>query len=284
VRDVLVAVLLLVPAVGRAGPFPADGVASDVPVAWATEIAELVRGPQDIADPQGPLASSGSASDALGPASAGSRVVALGDGGWITLGFAWPLRDAPGPDLAIFENGFATLGGVFAELAFIEISSDGASFARFGSTSLTPGAVGAFGVIDPTDVDGLAGALPAGLGTVFDLADLATHPLVRSGDIDLQDVRFVRVVDVIGDGSTFDSSGAPVHDPFPTPFEAGGFDLDAVGVLQVPRPVPLPSGPIAFVIGAAGLAGEQLRRRMLQLRQVNGSDQTGPRMQASPVS
>ena len=259
----LLALLLLAPLLARAGPCPATGIGADAPIGWASEIVDLVRGPQDIGDPESPPASAGDAAEALGPASAGSLdVVSLGDGGWVTLGFPWLLRDGPGPDLAIFENGFPTLGGVFAELAFVEVSSDGAQFARFPARSLTPGPVGGFGVLDPTNIAGLAGALPAGTGTAFDLADLSAEPLVQSGAVDLQALRYVRVVDVIGDGSTFDASGAPVHDPFPTPFEAGGFDLDAAGMLHGPRPVPLPNGVVALVIGVGALAGQHLRRRL----------------------
>ena len=39
----------------------------------------------------------------------------------------------------------------------------------------------------------------------------------------------VRIVDVVGDGFSLDSSGGVIYDPYPTSGSAG-FDLDAVGV------------------------------------------------------
>ena len=79
-------------------------------VDWADGFADLVRGPLDIANPAGGLASFGSGPSALGPAdatpSATTPVVSLGDGGQITLSFAQPITDGPGFDFAVFENGF----------------------------------------------------------------------------------------------------------------------------------------------------------------------------------
>jgi hypothetical protein len=49
--------------------------------------------------------------------------------------------------------------------------------------------------------------------------------------VDLQNIGFVRVVDMIGDGSETDSFGNPIYDPYPTTGSAG-FDLDAIGVMH----------------------------------------------------
>jgi hypothetical protein len=49
--------------------------------------------------------------------------------------------------------------------------------------------------------------------------------------LDLQHIRFVRIVDIIGNGATPDSRGWPIFDPTPT-VGSGGFDLDAIGVIH----------------------------------------------------
>jgi hypothetical protein len=64
-------------------------------------------------------------------------------------------------------------------------------------------------------------------------------------------VRFVRVVDVVGSinpfHATYDSLGNIVNDPWPTASSSSGFDLDAVGVLNV---VPEPSTAMLTVLTA----------------------------------
>jgi len=235
--------LLLVQALAttaQAGPYTEPGIANNDPsiVAWASGWTHEVRGPMDIANPGGGNASFGSPNLVLGAATCNvADVISLGDGGELTLTFEAPFSDGPGNDLVVFENGFLSGGSIFAEMAFVEVSTDGVSFARFPSVSLTAGPVGGFGAIDPTDVSYLAGKHPGGNqspceGTGFDLADLAGDPWVLSGDVDLDEIHYVKVVDVIGDGSTVDSLGNPVYDPYPTAFASGGCDLQAVGVLN----------------------------------------------------
>lgn len=152
-------------------------------------------------------------------------IVCLGNGGRITMVFPHPVKDGDGADFAVFENSFSHR---FLELAFVEISSDGVNFFRFPSVSNTPGRVGPFAPdsMDPTKIHNLAGKYKGGFGTPFDLADIGDSPL-----LDKQRVRFVRIVDIIGDGGTPDSRGMPIYDPFPTE-GSGGFDLDAVGVIH----------------------------------------------------
>ncbi|HEY2882763.1 MAG TPA: PEP-CTERM sorting domain-containing protein [Pirellulales bacterium] len=232
-----------------AGPFaPAAGqpgstaISKSDPqiVAWATTFQQLIRGPQNISNPGLGLASVGNGASALGPAD-GSSVVSLGDGGQITLGFAAPIVNGPGTDFAVFENGFASGGAeqAFLELGFVEVSSDGVNFFPFPSVSLTPTTtqVGAFGLIDATNLNDLAGKYVANNGTPFDLDELSNvSPL-----LDVNNVDFVRIIDVVGDidpaFTTHDSQGNIVNDPWPTSGASSGFDLDAVGVIhQVPEP------------------------------------------------
>lgn len=160
--------------------------------------------------------------------------------GSITLTFAEPLRDKTGADFVVFENGLVSLGGagvagqILAELAYVEVSSDGGTFVRFPSRSLTPARVGALGTIDVSNVFGLAGkhanALGESWGTPFDLAWLKQDPQVTAGRVNLEAVTHVRIVDIPGDGSFLDSTGARIYDAWVT-VGSGGHDLEAIGVI-----------------------------------------------------
>ena len=264
-----------------AGPYPpaagqpgSDAVPATDPriVGWATGVSALQRGLVDISDSQSPFASFGAAASALGPENAydfstglpstsPTTVVSLGDGGSITLTFANPLGDLPGPDFAVFENSF---NDSFLELAFVEVSSDGVNFARFPTHSLTQTTQqivqtnNQFNAIDPTDLDGLAGKYRAGWGTPFDLAVLAGRPF-----LDVQQITQVRVVDVIGSldplYARFDNSvpARVINEPWPTPFATSGFDLDAIAVIQ---PAPEPASALLTSAGTALLAMRRRRR------------------------
>ena len=153
-----------------------------------------------------------------------------------TVGFADPVVDGPGPDFAVFENGF---GDTFLELAFVEVSSDGVHFARFPNAYLGLSPIGRFGGHDPALIRGLAGKHRAGFGTPFDLAELARADAVLTGRLDLRNITHVRVVDIVGDGGTLDSFGNPIYDPYPTVM-SGGFDLEAVGVFHSVATAPCP--------------------------------------------
>jgi len=245
-----------------AGPFLADGIPANSPlfVSWATGVANLTRGPQNISVAGGPFASFGTGAEALGPATGvASAVVSLGDGGSITLAFAAPITNGLGADFAVFENGFKSGSRVFAELGFVEVSSNGTNFFRFPSVSLTQTKtqVGAFDSIDPTDINNLAGKHVAGVGTPFDLAELAgVSPL-----LDVNRITQVRIVDVVGSidpkYGTLDSQGNIINDPFPTPFASGGFDLDGVGVIHE---VPEPASAVLVIAGLASIGIPRLRR------------------------
>ena len=107
---------------------------------WASSVVSITRGPEDIANPNSPLASFGTPSNALGLANDNtSKVVSLGDGGSITLGFNTPIANGPGADFAVFENGFLSGGSglAFLELATVAVSSDGVHFFTFPDVSET---------------------------------------------------------------------------------------------------------------------------------------------------
>ncbi|HKA15708.1 MAG TPA: PEP-CTERM sorting domain-containing protein [Myxococcota bacterium] len=249
-------VALCAAAGARAGPYAEGGYAPSLMQAWATGVAAFHRGPIDIADPGLGDASYGAPENALGaPPDDVTHVYSHGDGGTLTLSIASRIGDGPGDDFAVFENGFYAPGGFFGEFAFVEVSSNGTDFARFPSACLRTTPVPDGGVVDPTDYHNLAGKHPRLSGTGFDLAELAQDPLVAQGKLDLARVSHVRLVDVIGNGSTTDASGRPVYDPYPTRYPSSGFDAQAVGVLHVPEP----DFAASFAAGAVAIVF--LRRR-----------------------
>lgn len=245
------------PAAGQPGS-TAIASSSQLIVDWATGFENLVRGPIDIANPGGGLATFGTGSEALGFADANAtHVVSLGDGGQITLTFAHPITDGAGFDFAVFENGFAD---AFLELAFVEVSSNGSDFIRFPAVSLTQNTtqLGSFGALDPTNLDNLAGKYRAGFGTPFDLAQVAgLSPLV-----DVDQIHYVRILDVVGSINPLlgqqDSLGNLVNDPYPTAFASGGFDLDGVAVMNR---VPEPSGIALLATGSLVFACYRRKRQ-----------------------
>jgi hypothetical protein len=221
-------------------------------------------------------------------------VYCLGNGGSLTLGFDLgdtprAIFDAPGRDFIVSENSFYENEDptrAFAELMWVEVSTNGIDFARFAAHSRTAAPVGPFGVIDPADTKGFAGVkavlanvdenaidpfdLEHAGGDSFDLTWLQGDPNVVSGAVDLDEIRFVRLVDVVGNGTFRDSSGQPLYDP--TGVGIGGADVDAIAVLhgvtltsdggvadgQTPEP--------SAACGALALAVTALQRSRLHCR------------------
>ena len=136
-------------------------------------------------------------------------VLSLGNGGEIVLGFGpATIVDGPGPDFIVFENPFEIGGNpaaVFAELATVAVSADGAIWRAFPCTASEP-PWGSCAGWHPVYQDGDTGPLDPALagGDAFDLADVG-----------LSEARYVRIVD------RADLQGA-----------AGVFDLDAVGIVH----------------------------------------------------
>ena len=127
---------------------------------------------------------------------------------------------------------------VFAELAFVEVSSDGEYFERFHSVSAGTEPVPSGGQIAADSVFGLAGAKPLGYGTLFDLDELADREAVKDGRLDLNAVRYLRLTDIPGcaegiEGyeAQFDSFGNVIYDAFKTVGSAG-FDAACAAVLN----------------------------------------------------
>lgn len=227
----LLAVAQYPPAAGQPGS-TAIHKDSSCFVGWATK-CEIYRGYLNIADTTFEINGSnrvsyGHPDDATGKAS--NTVVSLGDKGYAILEFEYPVVNGEGWDFAVFENAF---DDYFLELAFVEASSDGENFFRFPSVSLTQTEVqtGSFGQTDATKIHNLAGKYRVEYGTPFDLEEIA--------DIDglnINAITHIKIIDVCGsinpEYASYDSHGNIINGPWPTPFESGGFDLDAVGVIN----------------------------------------------------
>lgn len=205
-------------------------------VGWATgpvgDPNMIDRGYLNVSNPGLGKVGFGEPNNVLGPATGDSfGVASLGDGGSVTVTFSRPIANGPGNDFSVFENSF---DGMFLELGFVEVSSDGENFIRFDAISLTQteSQIVGFGTLDTTDLHNFAGKYQQGYGTPFDLEELKdVDPLVDVGRI-----THVRIIDVVGGlddlYARFDSLGNKINDPWPTDFDTGGFDLDAVGVLH----------------------------------------------------
>jgi len=171
--------------------------------------------------------------------------------------------DVNGYDFVVFENSsvfnFSTVygsvsGQIFVELAYVEVSSNGIDFARFSGVSLTDEPTGNYSYMtaDMTNIYNLAGKHPNGYGkcygTPFDLNQLIAEPNVVNGLVDIDDICYVRIIDIPGNGNFYDSAVSnidpcswsgwefykqnnPVYDGWLT-WGSGGFDLEAVGVLK----------------------------------------------------
>jgi hypothetical protein len=219
------------PQVGMAGNTAISKTGSQF-VGWATGCT-VRRGYMDIAQPGLGYASAGDSSLAIGIAD--GSVVSLGDSGIAVLTFSNPIYNGPGPDFAVFENGFLDPNNdtlAFLELGFVEVSSDGVNYFRFPATSLTPDNVQADNdtYLNAANLNNLAGKYIGGYGTPFDLDELANMP-----GLDVNNITHVRIIDVIGSingHSSYDSAGRIINDPYPTAFPTGGFDLDAVGAIN----------------------------------------------------
>lgn len=233
----LVFVFLVFTFFGKSQPFPpkagmpgSSAVHKDSAaiVGWASACV-VTRGFIDISNPSLGKVDAGEESFATGKALS-NGVVSLGDGGSATCSFQYPIRDGAGADFVVFENSF---DGNFLEFAFVEVSSDGENFFRFPATSLidTAEQIGTFGITDCKHVKNLAGTYAAGYGTPFDLVELK-----NSIGLNIYAITHVRVIDVVGsihsNYCTRDAAGRKINEPWPTPFAQGGFDLDAIGVLN----------------------------------------------------
>jgi len=250
----------------HADPQEPNAVINPIFRGWATEVVSYQPAPG--LDPQWT-----DPNMALGPVT-GSNVdiVSLGDlsrqqidqgmsPGQITLYFDETIRQGKGYDFVVFENGFVSdanwstgsiAGQMLAELGYVEVSSNGNDFVRFPAVSLTGEVAGGYVTIEISKIYNLAGKHPNAYGictgTPFDLKEIAEDPKVVSGLVDVNDIRYVRIVDIPGSGDFTDAAmlsidpgtwpawdfyqnNLPIYDAWVT-YGSGGFDLEAIGVLK----------------------------------------------------
>ncbi len=250
----------------HASPQDPSAVINPIFRGWATEVVSYQPAPgvdPQWADPD----------KALGPATGNSfDIVSLGDldqqqidagvpPGQITLSFSEVIRDVNGYDFVVFENALiseldtttgSVTGQMFAEFGYVEVSSNGKDFVRFPAVSLTTEPVGPYGTIEISNVYNLVGKHPNAngicTGTPFDLQEIADHPDVISGVVDINRIEYVRIVDIPGSGDFYDeavtqinpctwpsldnyTNNHPIYDAWLT-WGPGGLDIEAVGVLQ----------------------------------------------------
>ncbi len=264
----------------HAAPDDEDAILNPIFRSWATGFKDYFpsdddltdyTGVYDLSDPQrslGPVV--GWIYDVVSLGDLDSSEIADGCApGQITLLFGNPyapndpnhIRNVEGYDFVVFENAFlsnfttdggSVSGEMFAELGYVEVSSDGVNFARFPPVSLTSGVIGEYGTIEISNIFNLVGKHPnAGsvcTGTPFDLNEITGEPNVASGLVDINSISYVRIVDIPGSGDFYDEAiehidpdsrpdwgyyytNHPIYDAWVT-YNPGGVDLEAIGVLH----------------------------------------------------
>ena len=216
---------------------------SSIFIDWAKKV-EINRGFINISDTTFKIngtnkASFGADTCAIGKADGTMGIVSLGDGGSATLFFDPPIVNGEGYDFAIFENGFFNPPDsdlAFLELAFVEVSSDGIEFVRFPPTSNTQfdKQINAFETIEAKNINNFAGKYIVNYGTPFDI-DILQYYTAKT-TLNLNYITHIKLIDVVGsinsEFCSYDKNGTIINDPFPTPYNSSGFDLDAVGVIH----------------------------------------------------
>ncbi len=209
---------------------------SSIIIDWSSGV-EIYRSYMNIENHNIGFATFGYPENTIGKADA--SVLSLGDGGYAVFNFNIDIVNGAGDDFVVFENGFFendTSEFAFLELAFVEVSSDGIEFVRFPAVSelQTKIQIAGFGYINARYINNLAGKYTLFYGTPFNLDDIKN--ITAGTTVDINKITHIKIIDVIGNiddnYASYDSRGNKINDPYPTEFESGGFDLDAVGVIN----------------------------------------------------
>jgi hypothetical protein len=168
---------------------------------------------------------------------------------------------------------------VWSKPAFVDVSSDATNWARFPVTYWNTDVLFQASVPDTPDhwlsqdvtmIDGLAGKYVLQYGTPFSLSTLTNAPQVISGLVNLDNIRYIRLTDVIGDGSTMDQYGNVIRSPYydgtqvptlvPAPDSStDGFCLRGVAILETPVPTVggVSMAQAGFLINVSGLVSSE---------------------------
>ncbi len=236
------------------------------------------------------------------------HVLSLGHGASITLTFGRAVPRQGNWSFAVFNNAFLSTapgldgrgGGtnyvynglgtnlvsvargdnfVWCKPAFVDVSSDATNWARFPVTYWNTDVLFQASVPDTPDhwlsqdvtmIDGLAGKVILQYGTPFSLSTLTNSSPVISGSVNLDNIRYIRLTDVIGDGSTTDQYGNVIRSPYydgtqlPALVAApdsstDGFCLRGVAILETPAPTisGTAMSQTGFLINVSGLFSGQ---------------------------
>jgi hypothetical protein len=230
------------PAVGQLG-CSAIHKDSSIIQSWV-DSCKISRGWKDILNKSLGKTTLGNDTDAVGHPNKSNGVVSLGDSGTAVCYFKNAIKNGQGYDFAVFENSF---DGLFLELAFVEVSTNGINYARFPSSSKTDtlNQVNGFGQIMATKINNLAGKYITNYGTPFDLSEIQNQAFIN-----IDSIHYIKLIDVVGSLQNTlcsrDKDGNKVNDPFPTPFPSSGFDLNAIGVIHSRTPVSIDTKNISY--------------------------------------
>lgn len=267
-------------------PAPGAGVTSSAISYNSSKIKSWATGYQDLkygSSATNPTYNDGwkTPENAVGPVTSVEMtegVVCLGDGGTITMTFSQGISNGAGYDFAVFENGFSS---TYLELAYVEVSSDGVNYVRFpnfymGETPINDLDQTQTGQNYPTNVYNLASKYESGIGHGFDLEELQyAYDYVKNGGtgftdeyaqsllnnferLDLNNIGYVRIIDILGEGGEVDSVGHVIYDPSGANPGAPGFDLKGIGVINEGVVVPEPA---TFAVLLAAIASIVVIRR-----------------------
>lgn len=259
------------PAAGQDGS-QAIHMSSPLFKGWATGYQDLVYGTQGK-----PVDDTWKTPEkALGPATGSVYdIVCIGEGGQITFTFDQAIANGEGADFAIFENSFNDSA---LELSFVEVSTDGVHFVRFPNFYLGEDKMGPYDNYNyPQLIYNLASKYSVEYGHGFDLQELVfayeyalntpqsesafseeytQHLLEMYTYLDLEEINYVRLIDIVGDGSIVDSAGHPIYDPTGS-YGSPGSDIQAVGIINY-APIPEASS-YALCFGLIALCFARLK-------------------------
>lgn len=230
---------------------------------FASKVVQYSPGPGNSVFPDPVYALGGPRGNINGAA---SNLVTLGVQGSLTLGFSGDgtdcvIADGPGGDFIVFENPIqAGPGAVFGELIRVQVSTDGVHFVEFPTTCDLTAPLLETLPFDPTKVSGFAGVHPvlanvatnqispynpavAG-GDAFDLNDLRNLPDAVSGLVNINRIRYVRLVDVLGAETVMDDEGWPTGQVITHEWDSRGHAIyDPTAIYDAPVDTEDPFGP-----------------------------------------